>query len=166
MRRGLTARRSVKSPPRQLEYFSPRQLRKDRPRRPALEFRQEEEAAASQANMAKSIAFHLHKTPPTYFTEVVAEEALIAERVKQDKLIAEEEARLLLRYELVLLDPLRDQRLLGHDLGEVGWRRLVQVEGNRLGHVGLARRRLLLLPKLQRWPPRTVLAELPRGKVL
>ena len=94
MRRGLTARRSVKSPPRQLEYFSPRQLRKDRPRRPALEFRQEEEAAASQANLAKSNAYHLHKTPPTYFTEVVAEEALIAERDKHDKLIAEEEARL------------------------------------------------------------------------
>ena len=91
-RRGLTARRTAKSPPRQLEYFSPRQLRKDRPKRPTLAVREAEEAAASQSNLARSIAFHLHTSPPTFFTGVVAEEALMAERTKLEKAEAEEEA--------------------------------------------------------------------------
>lgn len=94
-RRGVTARdRSpTRSPPRQLQSFSPRSgLRADRPRPKASTVRKMEEEEERQANLARSVAFHLHRTPPTYLTEVVAEKALIAERVRQDRIAAEEAA--------------------------------------------------------------------------
>ena len=51
----------------------------------------EAERVAATADLARSVAFHLHTEPPTYFTVVVAEQALAGARAKATR-AAEEEA--------------------------------------------------------------------------
>lgn len=69
-------------------------LRKDRPRARSPAIRESEERAAAAADKARSIAFHLHTTPPTYFTVVAAEQARATAEAVADRATVEDAERL------------------------------------------------------------------------